>query len=54
MTINIGTLTIKNMPKDSSPKKGPTIPSFKEFVNGEQVSPEQILIGELKKQVGQL
>ena len=54
MTINIGTLTIKNMPKDSSPKKVPTIPSFQEFVTGEQVSPDQILIGELKKQVGHL
>lgn len=54
MTINIGTLTIKNMPKDSSPKKGAAMPSFKEFVNGEQVSPDKILIGELKKQVAQL
>jgi hypothetical protein len=55
-TINIGTINIKNVNKEGSPKRnnGPVIPSFKEFVNGEQLSAEQILIGELQKQVSQL
>ena len=39
-TINIGTINIRNVSKDSSPKKGAAMPSFKEFVEGEQMTAE--------------